>query len=1092
MKYLLKSILILILFHSIVVKAQFYNGLQMEFGKSRVQYTEFIWSYFRYEKYDVYYDANGRELAEYTAKAANKKLSEIENFLDYSLEKRVIFVVYNKQSDFKQANFGLVNGNDQYNIGGVTKILDNKVMLYFDGNHQNFDKQITEAVAEVLFTEILYGGNFKDRVANSTLVSLPDWYVKGLISYISSNWNIEIENIVKDGITSERYKKFSKLNGKDAIYAGHSIWNYIGETYGKSVISNILYFTKINKNAESAFLNVIGLTTKELTPEWLNFYEEKFASEDTTRIIPKEKPILKRPRKARVYQQAKISPNGQYLAYSTNENGQYKVWLLDTKTHKIKRLIRRENKLEQLTDYTYPILAWHPKGEILSMMTEEKGHTVLTYYYLTTKKLESRIIFDFEKVVDYSFSGDGQKLVVSAVLRGQTDIFLYYLTSSSAEAITNDFADDFNPRFLNNSRQIIFSSNRVSDTLNLRDSVNQRVASTFDIFIYDIKSSSKVLTRISNTPYISEFSPYTLSKNQYSFLTDENGIVNRQIAKFDSTISYIDTSTHYRYFTRINPLTNYSRNILEQDINPKTEQMSEILYHSGRYYMYLDTLDSKTDTLSGKIQNTQFRNFATKKKMLEDSLQLADKQRQVVKQPVVVKQTTPVKTNVINPDSFEIDFNNYVFEIEKTPTPIKLSQFEDSVKHIMSADELEIPKPKIYQTSFYINQMVSQFDFGFLNTSYQTFTGDAVYFNPGGNMLFKVGVNDLFEDYKLTGAYRFSGNFDSNEYLISIENLKKRLDRQYIFHRQSFLAASDPMYLKVTSNELMTVYRYPFSQVSCVRNSTSLRIDREVPLSNSDNSLYAKNEYKMWFGFKTEYIFDNTISLGLNLYSGSRMKIWGEFYNQIDRKKSDLFVLGADFRSYIPIHRTFIWATRFATSTSFGNSRLIYYLGSVDNWSNLNPKVAVFDHSIRIDNSENYAFQALATNMRGFIQNVRNGNTFAVLNNELRLPIFRYLANRPISSDFINNFQVIGFFDIGSAWSGSGPKSRENAYNTEVLQNGPITLIIDKDRAPYVFGYGYGLRSRLFGYFVRCDWAWGVEKDVILPRIFYLSLCMDF
>jgi len=92
----------------------------------------------------------------------------------------------------------------------------------------------------------------------------------------------------------------------------------------------------------------------------------------------------------------------------------------------------------------------------------------------------------------------------------------------------------------------------------------------------------------------------------------------------------------------------------------------------------------------------------------------------------------------------------------------------------------------------------------------------------------------------------------------------------------------------------------------------------------------------------------------------------------------------------------------------------------------------------------------------------------------------------------LNSFQIVGFADAGSAWSGLTPYDESNAYNTETVQNGPITVIIDKNRWPVVFGYGLGVRSRLFGYFFRLDWAWGVDSDVVLPRVFYFSLNLDF
>lgn len=89
----------------------------------------------------------------------------------------------------------------------------------------------------------------------------------------------------------------------------------------------------------------------------------------------------------------------------------------------------------------------------------------------------------------------------------------------------------------------------------------------------------------------------------------------------------------------------------------------------------------------------------------------------------------------------------------------------------------------------------------------------------------------------------------------------------------------------------------------------------------------------------------------------------------------------------------------------------------------------------------NYAFQALATNMRGFKQNIRSGNSFAVINSEIRWPVFSYLLNRPIKSEFINNFQLVPFFDVGTAWIGPDPYSKRKhlqsnySYRKSVLKS---------------------------------------------------------
>lgn len=133
--------------------------------------------------------------------------------------------------------------------------------------------------------------------------------------------------------------------------------------------------------------------------------------------------------------------------------------------------------------------------------------------------------------------------------------------------------------------------------------------------------------------------------------------------------------------------------------------------------------------------------------------------------------------------------------------------------------------------------------------------------------------------------------------------------------------------------------------------------------------------------------------------------------------------------------------------------------------------------------------------MRGFNQNIRNGNSFALFNSELRFPVFKYFIKRPIKSDFISNFQIIAFTDVGTAWTGPDPFSDKNSLYTTIIPSepgGPITVTLKNQKEPIVESFGFGLRSRLFGYFIRADWAWGIEDREIQKNKFFLSLSLDF
>ena len=141
---------------------------------------------------------------------------------------------------------------------------------------------------------------------------------------------------------------------------------------------------------------------------------------------------------------------------------------------------------------------------------------------------------------------------------------------------------------------------------------------------------------------------------------------------------------------------------------------------------------------------------------------------------------------------------------------------------------------------------------------------------------------------------------------------------------------------------------------------------------------------------------------------------------------------------------------------------------------------------------KNYTYQTIASNMRGFTQNIRNGNSFTLINSEFRFPLFRYFYNRPLRSQVLNNFQIVAFGDIGTAWEGWNPFSENNSLFTSTIEQKPITVIVKRQKNPIVGGFGPGLRTTLFGYFIRLDYAWGVEDGKIGKPIFYFSLSLDF
>lgn len=1119
---------------------------EMEFGQNRVQYKDFSWSYYETEHFMVYFYLGGQDVGKFTILSAEKELSSIENQMEYKLNERVDILVYNNLSDLKQSNIGY--GIELNNTGGTTKIIGNKMFVYFDGNHQHLQKQIREGIASIFLQNMMFGGNIQEVVQNAVLLKLPPWFKDGLTSYIGQSWSTDLDNRLRDGILSEQYRKMNKLSGIDARFGGHAVWHYIAEKYGEPTIPNLLYLTRINKSLESGFSFVLGKSTKDFLAEFYAYYENLYQQESMGKDLPKESELIrKKDRKGVVFNQLHISNDASHLAFVRNDIGKYRVCLRDVKTEKTKTIFRGGFKsISQPIDYSQPVLAFDPTGSKLSVVYEKRNKVGLITYDLEEKKKEKRYIANFQKVLSISYS-DANTLVLSAINRGQSDIFTLNIRSSRFEQITNDFYDDLEPRFIKlpNRQGIVFSSNRQDDTLRTRFMDTTRAISNYDLFFYNTKKKSKELVRINRTPASNETAPSLFNASYFSYLSDENGITNRYIAYIDSVFDHYDRYYYFRDSTVVNPeyhidslirekklmpdstaqvpvfrdtvisfpQTNYVKSILEHDVATRAGKIAQVIKNNGKYEFSVVKIAKETDrTQLPVLTNTQYANQLLKKYTPEGTVAIIPAPRNEFSDALSRKDTTLADSllqkgakklfdDMLQLDTIKADTstgsqaNNYYFQSEFSVAPVK--SIVDSIIAAPAKKQPAFRYSKIlpYNVKFSTSQVVTQLDNSLIITRYQPFSGNGGQFdNPNLNALLRVGISDLMEDYRITGGFRFPTSFDGTEYYLMFEDLKRRFDKRYTVYRRSKTVAYDAnpvWYLPVNAKQRTYIadftLRYPLDFNRSLRLSTSYRNERINYLATDSFSLGLAESTQHWAVARLEYVFDNTLKVQTNIYDGIRYKFYLDAQRQVDQKNTYLFATGVDFRYYKKITRNLIWATRVNGATSWGDQKVVYYMGGMDNW--FDPK---FSTETPVDRNAGYAFQTLAVNVRGFPQNVRNGNSFALVNTELRFPVFSFFITKPIRSEMVRNFQLVAFGDAGTAWQGISPYDEDNPFNTLNITQGPVTVHVNYFREPVVVGYGGGARTTILGYFLRVDCAQGIDSGSRKKPIWYFSMGLDF
>ncbi|MFM1931178.1 MAG: hypothetical protein RL226_481, partial [Bacteroidota bacterium] len=882
---------------------QFYVGSNQEFGKNRVQYRDFFWMYYPAERFDVYYYQGGKDLAEYTVFSVNENLKQLEERLDYVLEEKIQIILYNKQSEFRQSNIG-ITGDDQYNIGGSARIVGSKLFLYYTGDYISFERLINENLARVVFSQMMYGGDWKQVIKNNTLLSVPKWYEEGLLSYLAHPDDPLVNARIQDGILNQRFKKFNNLQAEESVTAGHALWSYIADVYGESVIPNILYMTRISRNIESGFLYVLGMSLETISADFVRYHQSEIQQRNVGKSTPLFEPItadekvkssfqttnieqqqqwLKKNWKRRLgeldvksrkkysYSQFSASPDGKYIAFVTHQMGQYKIWLYDKGNGKVRRILKRDHKIDRIQDETFPVLAWHPTSKTLTFVFEEKGQVFLGNYNLEDKKHLIRELFNVDKVVDMAYASDGRRMVLSGVKDGKTDLYLFPIVGNTPERLTFDIYDDLHPQFMSDGNTIIFASNRPDDTLRT-DVANRPFDLETDIFTFNL--NSRKLSQITNSPNESEFFPFEYDAKNYTFLSEKGNQRNRYIAHIDSTISRIDTTIHYRYFTTSNPLSNLKQAPVAYDYNRTTGEYSFVLFENGRNVFY-----------DANIAKDIAQPSAAKRPETNSTPEVA-KDYLIIEVP-----EQPGEVN-INDYRFEDDETGVTYEKEV----VTLTNSASTPAQDSAAKVFVLPKPRNYRLNFTTDYVVTQIDNSFSNRFYQQFSSPTSMF-PGISGLLKLGISDLFEDYKIVGGYRFSGSLQNNDYGLYFENLKGRVDRKFQFMRQGsrqYLEQLSVVQLHTYNFEYQ--FRYPFHELLSLRGSLVYRLDRSIYLSTDFINLGRPNVFAHNVGARLEYVFDNTRSLGLNLMGGTRYKFWGEYYVDPLNRNSDFSVFGADIR----------------------------------------------------------------------------------------------------------------------------------------------------------------------------------------------------
>ncbi|MFM2337526.1 MAG: hypothetical protein RL115_719 [Bacteroidota bacterium] len=1145
----MKKLFVLMLM-SLVMRSTEAQVNTVEFGKNRVQYQKFKWKYYQTENFNTYFSQDGLGLGKYVAQVAEQELPSIEEFVEYGLQRRINLVVYNNFDEMQQSNIGL--GIDWQNTGGVTKLVNNKMIVYFDGNHANLRRQIRQGIAKVLVDNLLFGDDLGEFAANQALLDLPKWLTDGYIQYAAENWSTTLDDDLRASMLSGDYKNFYAFAFKKPMLAGHSFWKYIEDKYGKNKTTYFLYLARIYRNLNNASNKIARKKFKVILQEFMvDMQEQYFKDIKSRRNTPRGSLSVSEDigKKDFIRFNANPVPRNNTYALVEFKGGRYQVVLVDNLSERKVLWKQGVRSRDEVLHPNYPLLAWDGKGTRLAVIYNDKGKTqFFVYDVINRTKLHKHEITKFDQIQDMKYMLDNNTLIFSGVRSGQSDIYVYKIDKQSFDQITNDVYDDLDPSFVAfpNKTGILYASNRPSALAKSSD--DSLPHHRFNIFMVDNwnKSDAKQISQLSDLRFGNARYPSQYNTSHFTFVSDENGINNRYAGFFTTEAAGLDTlvfigdemlrnpntkdidsvlkdwgkanpdSVGYARVTLdssyVFPITNYQSSLLETRTAGDNQQVSEVVRLGESKLLYR----LKVDETKLRRRNVNAKPTEYMRKLIEEEKKAI--RREANSQPLK-SDSTRIKDN---------EFFNSEFGEEKTTT----AQQNSTTNTADDTDkEPVLKKAKLYEyrpPKFFNDYLVTGFNNNVLVTRYQPYGGGnsaATFANYGPiraslnnplNAMTRVGTSDLFEDWKITGGFRISPNLDNNEYIFTGQYLKKRIDYGVTYYRTGQqMGATDPVLgidtatKKLYSNLYQATIAYPFNKVKSLRFNIGVRSDKYVIKGNgfAPNTLKTPDEKQLYALAHIEYVHDDAITSTMNIWNGLRWKAYLDFNARISKTgapRSDhptMFNFGVDVRNYLPIYRNIIWAVRGAADISWGNEKIVYFLGGVDNWlmfggnQKIDPNTGAIRYRYFNPSNvpvNNYTYQSLAVNLRGYLQNLAHGNNAVVMNSEIRVPVFSSLFNKPINNAFLRNFQLVQFIDLGTAWDGS---VKGIARPTSIFSQpgNPITVNLKSGGiGPFAGGYGFGARSMLFGYFVRFDAAWQMNSFFKGKPKYYLALGLDF
>jgi len=1055
----------------------------VEFGKNKVQYTHFRWSFIQTDHFDIYFSEGGQYLAEFTATAAESAYASISKSFRYQLVNRVPIIVYNSHNDFQQTN--VVSEYMEEGIGGVTELFKNRVILPFEGEYSKFRHVIHHELTHAVVNDMFYGGSIQSIISNNITLQLPLWFNEGLAEFESLKWDTDSDMFMRDATVHEYLPPISRMDGYMAYRGGQALWWYIAGKYGDQKVGEILNRIKSTRSVEAGFRGSLGLTMEELNDRFQKEMKVIYWPDIAKREEPADyaRRLTDTRKDGSFYNTSpSISPQGDKVAFISNRNEYFDVFIMNATDGTIlQKLVdgQTTNNFEELHLLT-PGISWSPDGRRIAISSKAGEHDAIFLVDVATGE-QQELAFDLSGVFSVDWSPKGDAIAFVGNTTSQSDIFVYNLKTKELVNLTDDIYSDERPAWSPDGKKIYFSSDRGEVLSHDSTDIRFHYYNSYDIYSIDV--ATRDIERLTDWNRSNQGSPVVSPDGKkILFVSDRNGINNIYEMDLDGG--------------KWRPITNSLSGVYQLSLSHDGNKLVFSSLINGGFNIFLMRSPFDRDIKMSELEPTEYfkalyppsREEKTDAAKRPDSTQHGQalaaardtstrgRAARIDTANTAVVRSTPADTTQVAAapgakaagadtamygKDVQIDFSNYVFNgsygdvVPKDSTIQKLPRITDNVD---KEGHYKVNKYKL------------------------NFTPDIVYGNAGYDTFYGVtgstimAFSDLMGDHQIIFSTNLLLDLKNSDFALQYYYLPNRIDFGFGgFHSARFIALDDvyggSIYRFQTYGATLSAM-YPFNRFDRLEmgmNWFSIsKENMEVTEAPAENLTVVVPQIS--------YTHDTSLWGYTAPMLGSRYKF--TLFGTPKFGASGISFLNAtgDYRTYLRLGRNYSLAFRLAGGGSFGGNPQKFIVGGTSNWIN---RTFTNDY-IPLTQASDYIFLEAGVPLRGYDYNAQIGSKYGLFNFEFRYPLFAFLQAGPLPIG-LQSIAGVMFFDMGSAWD----RGRDYVAFTHD-DNGNL---VSRD---LLMGMGTGARIFFLAFLVRFDIAWAWDVHSFSPPKYYFSLGTDF